>query len=52
MYGWLYRHLPSPRGTRPVVAALLLLAFGALLLFVVFPGVETILPNGKVTLGN
>ncbi|MCK9896577.1 hypothetical protein [Frankia sp. AgB32] len=52
MYAWLYYHLPGPRGLRPVVAALLVLALVALLMFVVFPAVESVLPGGKVTLSN
>ncbi len=52
MYAWLYRHLPGSRGLRPMLAALLLLVLVALLMFVVFPAVEPVLPSGKVTLSN
>ncbi|WP_175084483.1 hypothetical protein [Candidatus Frankia nodulisporulans] len=52
MYAWLYRHLPGSGRVRPLVAALLLLGVVALLMFVVFPAVETVLPNGQVTMGS
>ncbi|MCK9876461.1 hypothetical protein MXD59_11865 [Frankia sp. Ag45/Mut15] len=52
MYAWLYRHLPGSGRVRPLVAALLLLGVVALLMFVVFPAVEAVLPNGQVTMGS
>ncbi|EIV93318.1 hypothetical protein [Frankia sp. QA3] len=52
MYAWLYRHLPGPPRLRLALAVVAVLAIVALLMFVVFPAVETVLPNGQVTLGD
>ncbi|SNQ47407.1 conserved hypothetical protein [Frankia canadensis] len=52
MYAWIYRHLPGPRRLRPGLAAVLLLAIVALLMFVIFPAVEGVLPISQVTLGD
>ena len=52
MYAWLYRHLPGPRRLRPALAAVLVLAVVALLMFVIFPAVEAVLPTSKVTVGS
>ncbi|CCH85790.1 conserved protein of unknown function [Modestobacter italicus] len=50
MYGFIWRHLPGPTAARAVLALVLLLAFVALLLFVVFPWVEPRLPFNDVTI--
>jgi hypothetical protein len=44
MYGWIWRHLPGPFVARFVQAAVLILAVVALLMFVVFPWIEPMLP--------
>lgn len=49
MYPWIWRHLPGPTPVRVVSAAILILAVVALLMFVVFPWVEPILPFNQVT---
>jgi len=49
VYSWIWRHLPGPLAARLVGSGLLLLAAVALLLFVVFPRVEPLLPFSKVT---
>ncbi|WP_165699138.1 hypothetical protein [Candidatus Frankia alpina] len=52
MYAWIYHRLPGPPPVRLTLAALIALAVVALLIFVVFPVVESVLPNGQVTLGH
>lgn len=52
MYAWIYRHLPGPTPVRLALASLAVLAVVALLMFVVFPAVETVVPNGHVTFGD
>lgn len=49
MYGWIWRHLPGPLAVRITTAALLVLGVLALLMFVVFPWVEPLLPFNNVT---
>jgi hypothetical protein len=49
MYTWIWRHLPGPVPARAVAALMLVLAVSALLLFVVFPRVEPLLPFTSVT---
>jgi hypothetical protein len=49
MYGWIWRHIPGPTVVRVVVAVVLALGIVALLLFVVFPWVEPLLPFNNVT---
>lgn len=44
LYGWIWRHLPGPLAVRVLTALLLLTAVLALLLLVVFPAVEPLLP--------
>ena len=51
MYGWIWRHLPGGTASRAIVSAVLVLGICALLLFVVFPGVEPRLPFNDVTVG-
>jgi hypothetical protein len=47
MYAWIWRHLPGPVATKSVAAGVLIVGVIALLLFVVFPWVEPMLPfNG------
>lgn len=49
MYTWIWRHLPGPVAAKAFVALLLVGAVSALLLFVVFPHVEPLLPFTEVT---
>jgi len=49
MYGWIWRHLPGPRPVRLVEAFVLVAAIIALLMFVVFPWAEPLLPFNNVT---
>ncbi|GAB2653678.1 hypothetical protein GCM10027271_10060 [Saccharopolyspora gloriosae] len=49
MYGWIWRHLPGPAPVKIVEAVVLVLMVVALLLFVVFPWLEPLLPFNDVT---
>ncbi|MGY1739411.1 MULTISPECIES: hypothetical protein [unclassified Blastococcus] len=49
MYSWIWRRLPGSTGSKAFCALLLVLAVSALLLFVVFPRVEHLLPFTDVT---
>ncbi len=49
MYTWIWRHLPGNTLAKAVEALLLVLAVSALLLFVVFPEIEPLLPFTEVT---
>jgi hypothetical protein len=49
MYTWIWHHLPGNTATKAVQALALVLAVSALLLFVVFPQVEPLLPFTDVT---
>ncbi|TDQ05144.1 hypothetical protein [Labedaea rhizosphaerae] len=49
MYGWIWRHLPGPFAVRVATATVLVLGVVALLMFVVFPWVEPMLPFNEVT---
>jgi hypothetical protein len=49
MYGWIWRHLPGPTAVRAVIAVVLALGIIALLMFVIFPAVEPLLPFNEVT---
>jgi hypothetical protein len=49
MYGWIWRHLPGPVGVRVATATVLVLGVIALLMFVLFPWVEPMLPFNEVT---
>lgn len=49
MYTWFWRSLPGPTPLRVVLALLAFLVVAALLLFVVFPAVEPLLPFNDVT---
>ena len=49
MYTWIWRRLPGGTGTKAFCALVLVLAVSALLLFVVFPRVEHLLPFTAVT---
>ncbi|WP_199430667.1 hypothetical protein [Qaidamihabitans albus] len=48
MYGWIWRHLPGPVAVRAALAVVLLLGAVALLMFVVFPWAEPLLPFNDV----
>jgi hypothetical protein len=49
MYTWIWRRLPGNTPVKVLGALLLILAVGALLLFIVFPRVEPLLPFTQVT---
>ena len=49
MYPWLWRHLPGPLALRVLLAVLLVLAVVGLLVLVVFPLIEPLLPYSDVT---
>lgn len=49
MYGWIWRHLPGPLAVRIGTAVLLAVGAVALLMFVVFPWLEPLLPFNNVT---
>ncbi len=50
MYTWIWRHLPGNLAARILTALALVLAICALLLFVVFPQIEPMLPFTDVTI--
>lgn len=49
MYGWIWRQLPGPVPVRAATAVALVLGVVALLMFVVFPWLEPLLPFNEVT---
>jgi hypothetical protein len=49
MYGWIWRHIPGPMAIRVVVAMALAVGVMALLMFVIFPWAEPLLPFNNVT---
>jgi len=51
MYAWIWRHLAGPLAARMAFAVLLALGIIALLLFVVFPWLDPLLPFNHVTAG-
>ncbi|WP_028851661.1 hypothetical protein [Thermocrispum municipale] len=51
MYGWIWRHLPGPLAVRVLLAVLLIAAVVALLMLVVFPWLEPMLPFNDVAVG-
>lgn len=51
MYSWIWRHLPGPTPAKIVESVVLVLAVVALLMLVVFPWVEPLLPFNQVTTG-
>lgn len=52
MYAWTWRALPGPVAVRVLLMLVLLLALLALLMTVVFPAVEQLLPFNEVSVGN
>jgi hypothetical protein len=48
MYAWIWRHLPGPVTVRLVIVAAVLAGVFFLLMDVVFPWVETLMPDGDV----
>lgn len=48
MYAWLWHRLPGPLAVRVLIALLLILGVVALLMLVVFPWLEPMLPFGEV----
>ena len=51
MYTWIWRHLPGGTGAKAGGALVLAAVAVALLLFVVFPWAEPLLPFTQVTVG-
>lgn len=49
MYGWIWAHLPGPLAVRVLIAGVAVLAVVALLMMVVFPAVEPLLPFSDVS---
>jgi hypothetical protein len=49
MYTWIWRRLPGNIPAKALGALLLILAVSALLLFIVFPQIEPLLPFTEVT---
>jgi hypothetical protein len=49
VYTWIWRHLPGNTAVKSVESLLLVLAVAAVLLFVVFPQIEPLLPFTEVT---
>ena len=49
MYGWIWRSLPGPVGVKALLALVLVLGVIAVLLFVVFPWIEPMLPFNQVS---
>jgi hypothetical protein len=49
MYAWIWRHLPGNTPVRITIAAVLVLGIVALLMFVIFPAIEPLLPFNEVT---
>jgi hypothetical protein len=48
MYAWIWRRLPGPTGARVALALLLLASVLVVLVVVVFPAVEPLLPFDDV----
>jgi hypothetical protein len=51
VYAWIWRHLPGPTAAKIAEAVVLVLGIVALLMLVVFPWVEPLLPFNQVTTG-
>ncbi|WP_440900259.1 hypothetical protein [Actinosynnema sp.] len=49
MYSWIWRHLPGPLPVRVLEAVVVAAGVVALLMFVVFPWAEPMLPFNQVT---
>ncbi|WP_186382367.1 hypothetical protein [Amycolatopsis rhizosphaerae] len=49
MYGWIWRHLPGPVAAKLFLAIVLVAGVVALLLFVVFPWLDPLLPFNNVS---
>ncbi|MDX2356302.1 hypothetical protein [Dietzia sp. PP-33] len=49
MYAWLYRRLPGPTPVRVLLVLVLLAAAFLLLMEVVFPAVESLMPYSEVS---
>ncbi|MFF0144466.1 hypothetical protein ATK36_3358 [Amycolatopsis sulphurea] len=52
MYGWIWRHLPGPFAAKLGIAIVLVLGVVALLMFVVFPWLDPLLPFNDVSVNN
>ena len=48
MYAWIWRHLPGPVAVRAMLAVVLAVGVVALLMFVIFPWLEPLLPFNNV----
>jgi hypothetical protein len=52
VYGWIWRRLPGTPPTRAAAAVALVVAVLALLWFVVFPAMESLMPYVEVSVGS
>jgi hypothetical protein len=52
MYAWLWRRLPGPTPVRALLAVLLVAAVVALLLFVIYPEIDPLLPFNHVNVNH
>ncbi|MGW4482640.1 hypothetical protein ACWEOE_02265 [Amycolatopsis sp. NPDC004368] len=49
MYAWIWRRLPGPFAAKLTIAVVLVLGIVALLMFVVFPWLDPLLPFNEVS---
>lgn len=49
MYGWMWRHLPGPVAARLLITLVVLVGVLALLMLVVFPALDPLLPFNDVS---
>ncbi|MET7990562.1 hypothetical protein AB0F91_17690 [Amycolatopsis sp. NPDC023774] len=52
MYAWIWRRLPGPFAAKLAIAVVLVLGIIALLMFVVFPWLDPLLPFNEVSVDN
>ncbi|WP_432849047.1 hypothetical protein ACQPXB_00175 [Amycolatopsis sp. CA-161197] len=52
MYAWIWRRLPGPFAVKLTIAVVLVLGIIALLMFVVFPWLDPLLPFNEVSVDN
>ncbi|MEV6898073.1 hypothetical protein [Amycolatopsis sp. NPDC051372] len=52
MYAWIWRRLPGPFAAKLTIAVVLVLGIIALLMFVVFPWLDPLLPFNEVSVDN
>jgi hypothetical protein len=52
MYAWVWRHLPGPTPVRALIALLLVALVVGLLLFVIYPKIDPLLPFNHVNVSD